>query len=217
MAEILSEVAQLAVARNTIRNAILNCRQCDRHDIDECPVSFHGPAPARLMIIGDAPTEVDEERGRTFTGAGASWLRMALGRVGIDIDLCFLTNAVACHGEGPPTPSQLRACGRHMGDQVRLSRPELVLTLGVNAFAATGVMKTSLASFHGHVFAPPLGPFKDTSVLATFHPSAGLRTGAEKVQSMIESDLREAARVMAGAAPLLRASFGRGGKLVRVG
>jgi len=212
--EIQSSVAQQAVTRNLVRNDILNCRQCDRRDIDECPVPFRGPAPARLMIVGDLPSELEEERGKAFTGGASSWLRLAMGRAGLDIDLCFLTNALACHSEDPLTPLQIRTCGRHMGRQVAVADPQLVLTMGKNAMDVVGVTKTTLTGFHGHCYVPPFGPFKGRNVVSTFAPAAGLRKGAENVQAIIEADLAVVANWLRGI-PGPRANVGKGGKLIR--
>ena len=53
-----------------------------------------GPAPAKIMIVGEAPGEVEEQQGVPFVGASGTELTRVLLEAGIHRAQCFLTNVV---------------------------------------------------------------------------------------------------------------------------
>ena len=58
-----------------------------------------GPCPARIMIVGEAPTELDVKRGVPFSDQGGDELGRMLREAGIPRESCFIT--MACR-ERPP-------------------------------------------------------------------------------------------------------------------
>jgi uracil-DNA glycosylase/DNA polymerase I-like protein with 3'-5' exonuclease and polymerase domains len=56
------------------------------------PVKPHGPVPARIMIVGEAPGEREVQEGRPFCGASGWELDKMLGEAGISRGECFVTN-----------------------------------------------------------------------------------------------------------------------------
>lgn len=187
--EIVTAAATIAVRRNQVRLDILNCQGCVRRGPSTSPVPFHGPTPADVMIVTDHPSDIDERKGRSLTGPAATKFRLAMERVGLDIDRCMVTPAIACHGKYAPDRLQLQSCSRHMGKMVTIADPAIVLTLGANALAATGC-SGALNQFHGKSFCPPMGPFKGRIVIPTYHPAAAIRKGGETIGIQIEEDLK---------------------------
>lgn len=55
-------------------------------------VVSHGPIPARILIIGEFPTDEDREANRPFASKGGAFLRKQLEQAGISLSECHLTN-----------------------------------------------------------------------------------------------------------------------------
>lgn len=56
------------------------------------PVPASGPIPARIMIVGEAPGEEEEQKGQPFIGTSGNELNKMLGEAGISRSECFVTN-----------------------------------------------------------------------------------------------------------------------------
>src|SRR5947209_14375728 len=88
--ESLSEIKADVVAR---RCAI--CRPGD-------PIIFGGPNPnARLMLIGESPTLVDEPSGQPFSGPSGELLDRIIAAIGRRREDCYLCNVVKCCVSNP--------------------------------------------------------------------------------------------------------------------
>jgi len=55
-------------------------------------VPGYGPLPARFMLVGEAPGEVEEEKGRPFVGPAGHLLDACLVSAGLDRGASFVTN-----------------------------------------------------------------------------------------------------------------------------
>jgi len=51
-----------------------------------------GPLSAKIMIVGEAPSETEERKGVPFCGASGEELTTMLGEAGINRSSCFITN-----------------------------------------------------------------------------------------------------------------------------
>ena len=71
----------------TIPIAFCNCRQ---------RVQDRGIANAEVVIVGEAPGNVELEKGIAFVGPSGKLLDQTLDRVGIDPGSVLFTNAIPC-------------------------------------------------------------------------------------------------------------------------
>src|ERR1700710_2150819 len=71
-----------------------SCQGCDLAENGSRPVFGECPGPARLVIIGEQPGDVEERRGRPFVGPAGKLLDRALADAGIDREQVYVTNAV---------------------------------------------------------------------------------------------------------------------------
>ena len=105
---------------------------------------FHGHAGQRLMVVGQAPGPTAGERPLPFTGASGKALQGWLERAGFppgslhrdwyltSLTKCFPGKAVGSAGKGdrPPSAAEIALCARHLGREIALVRPEIVVSLG---------------------------------------------------------------------------------------
>ncbi|HTW37956.1 MAG TPA: UdgX family uracil-DNA binding protein [Steroidobacteraceae bacterium] len=170
------EVASLT----DLRDAVNECRRCDRWRAATQGVPGEGRAGAPLMLVGEVPGDAEDLAGHPFVGPAGALLDRALDEAGIERHAVFITNAVKhfkfkqrgkrrLHVK--PTIGEIKACHFWLAEELRLVRPKLVLALG--ATAARGVLghTVTVAALRGR----PLPLTEATHAWVTVHPSYLLR------------------------------------------
>lgn len=137
-----------------------------------------GPIDSKVMIIGEAPGEKEDEEGRPFVGRAGQLLNRTLLKVGMPRESVYVTNIVPYRPEGnaKPTTEQIHKFAfDHLVPEYKKVRPEFVLLLGNTALHTVTNYTDGITKCRGwvpeenHTF----GGY--TKVYATFHPSAILR------------------------------------------
>jgi len=124
------------------RAAASVCVRCDLSRTRRRVVFGLGRVGARLAVIGEGPSERDDQTGEPFSGPTGGLLDRWLARLGLDRTEVWVTNAVRCRAaavEGgrlknrPPRANELAACRFWLDTELALVRPELILGLGGTA------------------------------------------------------------------------------------
>lgn len=111
------------------------CRLClGRTHIVTC----RGSTSAKLMLIGEAPGEVEDRTGLPFTGPSGRLLDKLLVRAGVPFNEIYITNAVKCRppNNRNPTPEELRSCRPYLKRQIEIIQPSCIITAGKIATSA---------------------------------------------------------------------------------
>jgi DNA polymerase len=186
-----------------IADGIVACRRCPIGCNGTRAVAGEGRGTARLMIIGEQPGDTEEHEGRPFVGPAGQLLRAALAEAGIDLDRCWLTNAVKHFKFTQPTgkrrlhqnPSarEIDICRWWVESERLLVRPQVVLALGASAARSVLGRTVSVQKVRGEAM-----PLEDGGELwITTHPSylLRLRDAAREVeQTRFAADLAAVAR-----------------------
>jgi uracil-DNA glycosylase family 4 len=92
-----------------------------------------GKAPARVMLIGEAPGREEDESGHPFVGAAGRFLDQVLESAGVNRDNLFITNIVKCRPpkNRPPRVAEVETCtSNYLFEQIELINPALIMLLG---------------------------------------------------------------------------------------
>jgi len=145
-----------------------------------------GPIPCKVAVIGEAPGENEEKKGRPFVGKAGKILRDILKEAGVD--KFFLTNSVACRppGNRNPTAAEREACSYWLQYQLKKVKPKYVLLLGNIPIKAVLGLKgkgTGVTKLRGK-------PIERDGVvyLPTYHPAALLYDPGKR--EALEADVR---------------------------
>ncbi|WP_312812161.1 uracil-DNA glycosylase [Brevundimonas sp.] len=130
-----------------------------------------GASNADLLVIGDAPNDVDDARGAAFSSPAGQLMDRILAAAQLT-DRAYLTQTVFWQppGNRPPTPEEQAVCLPFIERAVQLLQPKAVLLVG--SVAARGILASeeSLLKLQGRwkewtpEGQPPL------PVMTTFHP-----------------------------------------------
>jgi uracil-DNA glycosylase family protein len=167
-----------------LKKAALGCTACELAGPATQTVFGRGPADARMMLIGEQPGDVEDQKGLPFVGPAGRLLIGALEEAGIDKTSVYVTNAVKHFRFNPSssgrrihqTPDRIHlvACRPWLVAELRQVRPELIVILGATAGKTLLGQDFRVTRDRGKVLDGPAG--SGARIVATLHPSAILRT-----------------------------------------
>jgi uracil-DNA glycosylase len=167
-----------------LRQAATKCRGCELWEPATQVVFSAGNPKAKLMLVGEQPGDVEDQRGIPFVGPAGRLLQRALTEAGIEVADVYVTNAVkhfrfTLSGKrrihATPQVAHIKACRPWLEAELTEVDPRLVVCLGATAAKSLLGPAFRLTQQRGQVLelATPVGV---RTVLATIHPSAVLRT-----------------------------------------
>lgn len=159
---------------------VRDCQQCTLSKTRIQTVFSDGNALAKLMIIGEAPGQNEDETGIPFVGRAGQLLTKILASVGIDRQQdTYICNTVKCRPpqNRKPLPEEMTACFPFLQEQIRLIQPRVILLTG--ATAVKDILKTAqpISKIRGQWFNIPDCQAK---IMPIFHPSYLLRNPSTK-------------------------------------
>jgi len=192
-----------------LASAAAHCEACELYGPATQTVFGRGPANARMMLIGEQPGDVEDQRGLPFVGPAGRLLVKAVEEAGIDKTGVYVTNAVkhfrftlASSGRRihqTPDVHHVRACRPWLTAELRAVKPEVVVLLGATAGKSLLGNDFRVTRERGRLINGPAGT--NARLLATLHPSAILRTAPEArddAYAGFVADLRTAHAALTG-------------------
>jgi len=195
---------------SALRAAAARCRGCDLWRCGRT-VFGEGPRTAQLMLVGEQPGDQEEKAGHPFVGPSGRVLDAALSAAGIDRDTVYVTNAVkhfkyergeksARRIHKKPRDSEMRACRPWLLEEIRLTKPRVIVALGATAARSLLGPAFRLTQHRGEPVASEFAP----TVVATVHPSSVLRAPPDeraRAEEAFFADIRAVAGLMSASAP----------------
>jgi uracil-DNA glycosylase len=181
-----------------LQQAAKNCKGCDLYRNATQTVFGEGLSPASVMLIGEQPGDIEDQKGKPFVGPAGRILDRALEDARISRDEVYVTNAVKhfkwiwrgkrrLHQK--PSVRQVMACRPWLEAEIEAVQPQILVCLG--ATAAQSVMGKPIPVMKER------GKFIDSALgklaFVTIHPSAILR---QREQEEREEEFRRFAAEM---------------------
>jgi uracil-DNA glycosylase len=191
-----------------LRDAAKGCRGCELYRDATQTVFGRGDASARVVMVGEQPGDVEDQKGLPFVGPAGHLLRRAVDDAGLDPAHLYITNAVKHFRHTrtgkrrlhqTPDRSHIVACRPWLVAEFAKLRPEAVVVLGATAAKALLGPDFRITRSRGQVFPWPASaevpdefPEHDHAFLvATTHPSAVLRADNREIAyAALVADLR---------------------------
>lgn len=185
--------------RDKLRNA--GCELCPLHaDAQHVCLMGSGPPQAKVMIVGEAPGQREDEGHKAFVGPAGKLLDAMLRDFAkVKRADCYVTNVVKCRPPANRTPhksKETKVCVNEYFDrEVQQVKPDFMLLLG-NAplYGVTG--KSGITKNNGTVWRMEFGDGRPVKVFATLHPAAVLRN--PKYGDTLMADLKRFGRLVRG-------------------
>ena len=156
-----------------------NCKSCllakSRHNI---VFSDGNPETADIVLIGEAPGEMEDLSGTPFVGRAGQLLNEFLEGAGISRENdVYIINTVKCRPPENRVPSDLEkaACQQFLHAQIDIMNPQVILFCGATALKSFwSDQKVQISKIRGNWFTTNING-KDYKSMAIFHPSYLLR------------------------------------------
>jgi uracil-DNA glycosylase family protein len=170
-----------------LRAAAKECHGCELWEPATQTVFGAGSPGAKIVVVGEQPGDVEDQRGLPFVGPAGQLLQKALDEAGVDRSILYVTNAVkhfrfTWQGKRrihqTPDASHVTACRPWLEAEIARVDPQLVLVLGATAGKSLLGSAFRVTKDRGVVFERET-PVGRRRFLATIHPSAILRMDAE--------------------------------------
>jgi len=166
-----------ADALKEIRDDLGECTRCRLHEGRTHLVFGTGNPHARLMFVGEAPGQDEDEQGLPFVGRAGQLLTKMIESMGLKREEVYIANVLKCRppGNRPPRPDEVATCGPFLRRQIASIHPDVLCTLG--SFAAQAVLRREekISAIRGKFFL-----VDGVTVLPTYHPAYLLRNPGEK-------------------------------------
>jgi len=158
-------------------SCIIGCDRCNLHITRTNIVLYRGNPKSNIMVIGEGPGRLENEKGIPMVGPTGSYLVRLLEQNGLSLYDYFITNSVLCMvpNNGDPTPNQLNACSDWFNMIIDLVNPIYIITVGrisserlIPQFA-TGDLKITREGVEGASFTSP--NLRGKVIIPIRHPS----------------------------------------------
>jgi DNA polymerase len=164
-------LADVASDLDALKQAVETFEGCNLKRSARSTIFEGGKRGAKLMIIGGAPTGIDDNAGSAFSGPNGLLLEKMLSAIGLSRhDDVYISYCVPWSppGNSAPTPLHLDMCAPFLARQIQLAKPELILLLGNGA--ARHILKTRQTIMQARGKWTMLPNF-DIEAIATFDPA----------------------------------------------
>jgi DNA polymerase len=176
-----------------LRAAAMSCKGCSLWEDATQTVFSRGGTRARVVMVGEQPGDVEDQRGEPFVGPAGVLLRRAVGDAGLDPEDLYITNAVKhfkFRRQGKrrihqtPDRTEIVACRPWLLAEFAQLAPRVVVVLGATAAQALLGPAFRVTRQRGQLLPWPESAWhaedfaqagRSAKVLATLHPSAILR------------------------------------------
>lgn len=96
-----------------------------------------GEGRKKILVVAEAPGEVEDARGTQLVGPVGQMLRRELAQLGVDLDRdCWKTNALACRpgvDNREPKDQEIEYCRPNVVRAIKIFRPRVVMLFGLAA------------------------------------------------------------------------------------
>jgi uracil-DNA glycosylase family 4 len=169
-----------------VRENLGECTRCRLHKQRNKIVFGAGDPRAELVFVGEGPGHDEDVQGLPFVGRAGKLLTQMIEAMGLQREDVYICNVVKCRPpeNRKPEDDEVATCSPYLYRQLDAIAPKAIVCLG--GVAAQTLLKTKdpISRFRGNWF-----DFRNTKLLATYHPAYLLRNPAAK--SEVWKDLQK--------------------------
>ena len=191
-----------------VKDKCENCTDCVLGYTRKNVVFSDGnPETARIVLIGEAPGETEDETGKPFVGRAGKLLNQFLEEAGIsrENDL-YIINTVKCRPpeNRVPTDVEKTMCEKYLMAQIEIINPKAIIFCGATSLKSFwDDKKVQISKVRGNWFDVTVKD-RQYRAMAIFHPSYLLRNHSMEEGSprrLMQQDLAEIKSTILGSNP----------------
>ena len=171
------EITHPQLTLGEVRVELGECKRCKLHRTRRRIVFGEGSEKARLVFIGEAPGEDEDQQGRPFVGKAGQLLTRIINAIGLSREEVYITNIVKCRPPRNRNPQrdEIGTCEPFLRKQLEVIQPKVICALGT--FAAQTLLKSDerISQLRGRFHT-----YRGIKVMPTYHPAFLLRNPYKK-------------------------------------
>jgi uracil-DNA glycosylase family 4 len=144
---------------NELQSRIQSCSSCELAHSRQQAISGIGHYPADCFILGEIPSEQDDQQGTLGSGEAGNLLKAMMHSVGLTLGEggtgkpVFFSSAVKCKPprQRNPQANELEACRPFLVRQIELVKPKVILAMGRLAAQQLLGTEKALGALRGHI------------------------------------------------------------------
>lgn len=166
------EAVKVVRSLEEIRNELGDCTRCDLHRTRRNIVYGSGSPTARIVFVGEAPGETEDEQGLPFVGRAGGLLDELLANYNLRREDIYIANIIKCRPPKNRNPQldEIAHCQPFLEAQIESIQPKIIIALGTFAAQWLAASDLPIGKLRGRAL-----KFKDVRVVATYHPAYVLR------------------------------------------
>lgn len=156
-----------------LASTISTCHLCDLSKSRTQSMSGSGSSQAKVMFVDFTVSSSDDNNNGYFTGRSGDTLKKMIQNVlELDTQEVFYTHSVKCKplNSNMPSPSECDSCKPYLFWQIDFIKPQIIVTLGDNAYYNLTDETDNFEDVRGHVI-----DFKKYKLIPIYHPQYLLR------------------------------------------
>lgn len=168
-----------------LRRIIAECHLCDLNKVRKHCMTGHGALSAKVMFIDAFVSMAEDEGGTYFAGrSGTSLQNMITNVLGLSPESVYFTHTVKCKAPGSnrPSSSECNSCAPYWRKEIALLRPEVIVTLGPDAYRIVTEDETPFEQVRGH----KIDFLSGTVLYPIHHPNFLLRNPSLKKETFFD-------------------------------
>lgn len=182
-----------------VRQKCESCKACPLAKTRNNVVFSDGnPSTAKIVFIGEAPGEVEDELGMPFVGRAGQLMNEFLAEAGISRENdIYMINTVKCRPpeNRVPTDEEKAACRKFLDAQIDIIKPEAIVLCGATALKSFVELdkKQTISKVRGKWMTVTVDGV-EYKAITIFHPSYLLRNRSMEEGSprrLMQQDLAE--------------------------
>jgi uracil-DNA glycosylase len=165
-------------ALTIFESSVVDCMKCELGTSRKKIVFGSGDKNADLLIVGEAPNEYEDEKGRPFVGKAGKLLDKILNAIGLSrTENVYLTNVLKCKtpSNRDPLLSEVNNCNSYLLKQIEIIKPKIIVALGKVAGKSLLNKDLSLKKLRSQFY-----EFNSIPLKVTYHPQSLLNEPALK-------------------------------------
>lgn len=149
------------------------------------PVMGHGNPHAKIVFVGEAPGEQEDQQGIPFVGRAGKYLNELLATIGLNREDIYITNIVKFRppDNRDPTEAEKTACLPFLEMELSMIQPKIIVPLGRHALGFF-LPHVSIGDVHG---IPQT--IDNYTIFPMYHPAAAMYN--PKLRHVLADDFKK--------------------------
>ena len=159
-----------------LKKKINSIENCNLKNNSQNLVFGNGDINSPIMLIGEAPSKIEDNLGRSFQGEIGSLLKKMLSAIGVKIEKIYTTYSVNFRPpeDRKPTAKEIKQYSKFLKEHISIINPKIVILMGTTAMESITGFNSKISTERGK-WKEIILKNKTFPLMITFSPSYLIR------------------------------------------